>query len=795
MKINKINKINRKKGSRNINLRLRRNSKLPDVAIPSSLHFYIVWLNIMLQFLYPVMLVFTPTVRAAQQPANSSNSQVVEVLNNEQTLPDLGSSISSTPSFDAQALESTMATIATDVGQMLSNSNVGDVAKSRAISASESAANSAINSWAGQFGTASFSIDSTGKGTIDFLLSVLDGNDYLFYTQLGARTDSDRSFINAGIGSRYFLSDLMVGVNSFYDYDLTGYNRRLGIGVEAWRDYFKLAANGYFRLNDWQQSVLDEMVDYNERPANGMDIRLQAYIPSYPQLGGNVTFEQYWGNEVALVSSNERAKNPFAFSYGAEYTPFPLLSFGIGHKHSGSSHEATVAMELNFQLGVSLDKQLDGGSVAQSRTLMGSRYDLVDRNHHIIMEYQKQTLVSLALQSSGVATAGSVVTITPTVTAKYGVEKINWDAAALLMDGGSLTEQGNAALLVTLPAIKSGGQPPTYIIGGVAVDRKGNRSERATVVIQMVQGESVSGNPALMLSKSQALANGTDEIAVDVLVTQDSTPVSGETVELSLANLTARAEFPKRLVTTDENGKASTTLVSTRAGEADLQATLVSNGAMVTERIAFIADESTAKYEALSVEADNAMANGTSENRVRAVIGDAHGNPVSGVSVDFTATNGATISSPHVTDQTGVAIASLTNTHPGPSEVTATVNGLSQSVLTTFRVDSSGWVIADEASDFVVDTGAVANGTASNAVRAVVTDARGNLVPDVDVTFAVAGEARFGGMEGAQTVTVRTDANGVASTELVSQVAGDNQVTAQVGSVTTVAKVSRFVAD
>ncbi|MFY1017220.1 hypothetical protein, partial [Escherichia coli] len=74
----------------------------------------------------------------------------------------------------------------------------------------------------------------------------------------------------------------------------------------------------------------------------------------------------------------------------------------------------------------------------------------------------------------------------------------------------------------------------------------------------------------------------------------------------------------------------------------------------------------------------------------------------------------------------------------GRSEVTATVNGLSRSVMTTFVVDAGSAVIADEATDFTVATGAIADGSATNAVSAKVTDAKGNPVVGVDVTFAVA---------------------------------------------------------
>lgn len=42
------------------------------------------------------------------------------------------------------------------------------------------------------------------------------------------------------------------------------------------------------------------MKDYDERPANGYDVRAEAYLPGYPQLGGKLMYEHYQGKNVAL---------------------------------------------------------------------------------------------------------------------------------------------------------------------------------------------------------------------------------------------------------------------------------------------------------------------------------------------------------------------------------------------------------------------------------------------------------------------------------------------------------------
>ncbi|HDP9620698.1 TPA: inverse autotransporter beta domain-containing protein, partial [Escherichia coli] len=43
-----------------------------------------------------------------------------------------------------------------------------------------------------------------------------------------------------------------------------------------------------------------DIEDYQERPANGWDIRAEGYLPAWPQLGASLMYEQYYGDEVGL---------------------------------------------------------------------------------------------------------------------------------------------------------------------------------------------------------------------------------------------------------------------------------------------------------------------------------------------------------------------------------------------------------------------------------------------------------------------------------------------------------------
>ncbi|WP_152692524.1 Ig-like domain-containing protein, partial [Hafnia paralvei] len=86
--------------------------------------------------------------------------------------------------------------------------------------------------------------------------------------------------------------------------------------------------------------------------------------------------------------------------------------------------------------------------------------------------------------------------------------------------------------------------------------------------------------------------------------------------------------------------------------------------------------------------------------------------------VTFAANNGATITTASAnTDENGVATTTLTNITAGISKVTATINGNSQTVDTTFVADGGTATIIAGALTVTADN-AKANGTATNAVQA-----------------------------------------------------------------------------
>lgn len=69
----------------------------------------------------------------------------------------------------------------------------------------------------------------------------------------------------------------MLGINLFFDYDLSCYYFCVGFGVEYWCDYLKLSSNVYIGLIGWC-SVLELDNDYEVCLVNGWDLCVEGWL-------------------------------------------------------------------------------------------------------------------------------------------------------------------------------------------------------------------------------------------------------------------------------------------------------------------------------------------------------------------------------------------------------------------------------------------------------------------------------------------------------------------------------------
>ncbi|MDA8481312.1 Ig-like domain-containing protein [Citrobacter sp. Awk 4] len=646
----------------------------------------------------------------------------------------------------------------------------------------QGAMNNAIRDWLGQKANFQLKYDFSGQGEVKALLPLWDEGDNVLFSQLGFLRTEDRTIYNVGLGARHWLNkDWALGLNSFWDYDTTGDNARVGVGAETWTNYLKLSANGYFRLTDWHQSPLSEMEDYDERPANGFDIRASTWMPFLPQVGADLIWEKYYGKDVAISSSStspdDLEDSPSVVTTSVNYTPFPLLSIDAGHR-GGSISENFVNLSVNYRLGVSWGDQVDTSSVEVMRSLAASRYDFVDRNNNIVMQYRKQDLIGLSLSAPEVAEAASQVIVDANVHAKYGLKSIAWKAPELEAAGGKISEHSSTSLAVTLPGYRADANN-TYTVSAVATDTHGNNSPESSVVISLMRSSNV-----IVLSvdpSSSVVANGQDYATATALVKdKNGAPLANMDVayEMSGDDHQCRMNGKTGCETTfktDSMGSGSVKISSTKAGKFSLTASL-QNGNSDNKNIEFVADSATALVAELkAAPANDVLADGHSVSVLTAVIKDANGNPIKGASVSFSANSPAALSASSVeSNENGEAAVNLTSPRSGSVDVNASidtdVNG--KSIQVGFIADAR-----DSKVDLAADKlDLVADGHDTSTLTATVKDSHGNPVTGTQVIFSADKSIKLSGS------SVMTDNQGQAVVQASSSLAGKYSVSVKHGA-------------
>ena len=241
----------------------------------------------------------------------------------------------------------------------------------------------------------------------------------------------------------------------------------------------------------------------------GIFVLRAIYLP-----GRSLMYEQYYGDEVGLFGKDKRQKDPHAITAEVNYTPVPLLTLSAGHKQGKSGENDTrFGLEVNYRIGEPLEKQLDTDSIRERRMLAGSRYDLVERNNNIVLEYRKSEVIRIALPERIEGKGGQTVSLGLVVSkATHGLKNVQWEAPSLLAAGGKITGQGNQ-WQVTLPAYQAG-KDNYYAISAIAYDNKGNASKRVQTEV-VISGAGMSADrTALTLdgqSRIQMLANGNEQ--------------------------------------------------------------------------------------------------------------------------------------------------------------------------------------------------------------------------------------------------------------------------------------------
>ncbi|HFV7182788.1 TPA: inverse autotransporter adhesin IatC [Escherichia coli] len=695
-----------------------------------------------------------------------------------------------------------VAEMAQQSGTLLARDMDSEQAASMARGWVASSVSAQATDWLSRWGTARVSLGvdedfSLKSSSFEFLHPWYETPDNLVFSQHTLHRTDDRAQTNHGIGWRYFTPSWMSGVNMFIDHDLTRYHTRTGMGVEYWRDYLKLSGNGYLRLSNWRSAPeLDN--DYEARPANGWDLRAEGWLPAWPQLGGKLVYEQYYGDEVALFGKDERQNDPHAITAGLSYTPVPLISFSAEQRQGKQGENDTrIGMELTLQPGHSLQKQLDPAEVAARRSLVGSRYDLVDRNNNIVLEYRKKELVRLTLTDPLKGKPGEVKSLVSSLQTKYALKGYDIEAASLQSAGGKVAVSGKD-IQVTIPPYRFTAMPETdntYPIAVTAEDSKGNFSRREESMVVVEKPTLSLADSTLSVDLQILLADGKSTSTLTYTARDSSgKPIPGMTLKTQAKGLQDFA-----LSEWKDNGNGTYTQIVT-AGKTSGALSLMPqfNGddiAKTPALIAIVANTASRADSTIETDQDNYVAG--KPIVIKVTLRDDNGNGVTGrkellkqtVKVDNTKAD---------------AVSAWTEESEGIYKASYTAHLIGDKL--TAQLTMPGWqtkhsdafsIAGDKDTAKIAAMQITANNAVArrdhNTVAVTVRDVHQNLLQGQNVTFTVVnGAAVFADPNGG---IVTTDKDGIASVNLASDQAVNSLIKAETNGSSQSVEVSFITGD
>lgn len=350
------------------------------------------------------------------------------------------------------------------------------------------------------------------------------------------------------------------------------------------------------------------------------------------------------------------------------------------------------------------------------RSLAANRLELVNRNNDVVLEYRKQTLITLQLPPDVYGAELTTVTLTPQVNAKYGLSRIGLDDAELRQAGGKIISNTGNRITLQLPAWSAENQSVT--LSGRARDTRGNLSDIART--RILVSPAVQQQLAVSTDKTTATADGADSVHYTLTVTGcDEKPVSGQAVRWEHNGGTLNGEN-----TTNADGVATATLTSQTAGIIRVAATTHNQTAKAAD-VTFVA----AMQGELLADRTQALADGQEAVSYTLTLKTTDGKPLSGKNVTFTTTAGQLNRTQGTTDQNGQLTVQLTSTRAGQAVVNAFVDGTTISAApVTFETRPDTAIVVNK-------TSAVADGQDSIILTAVIRDAAGVPVAGQAVTW------------------------------------------------------------
>ena len=213
-----------------------------------------------------------------------------------------------------------------------------------------------------------------------------------FFTQFSLHNNDvagDERYIgNLGFGYRFLSDDesMMIGVNSFYDRDLTEKHARGSVGFEARGSVLEFNLNQYYSMSN-KQTVSGT----DEQSLGGIDYKLSSQIPYMPWAKIGWTGYQHEADKATVDTEGD--------IYSLELALTPSLELDVSIDESNHSDGDADAVNLSFVYPPKDKKAtlLDGftsDEIWYKESMKNKLSEKVKRNNNLVVEIQGSVIIT-----------------------------------------------------------------------------------------------------------------------------------------------------------------------------------------------------------------------------------------------------------------------------------------------------------------------------------------------------------------------------------------------------------------
>ncbi len=218
--------------------------------------------------------------------------------------------------------------------------------------------------------------------------------DRVLFFQLRCSMRSGTGLYSAGLGYRWLTAGdtLLLGLNSFFDFQDEHDHYRMGVGAEAFWQYLEMRLNTYVGLSPKRVVERTDTTCTYEKAVDGADVEIGGMVPYIPWL------KVYFGG---YFYDYKHFKDMKGWKFRSQISPIKLISLNFEtYDDNKDSQGYKLEVEANFDFDSFALQDLWSGLLESLRfsdekypevDLRKKMLEPVERNYNIQVERWKET--------------------------------------------------------------------------------------------------------------------------------------------------------------------------------------------------------------------------------------------------------------------------------------------------------------------------------------------------------------------------------------------------------------------